>query len=272
MVELPYKMIKSLTELGLLESEAKIYAALVFLQSAEVRDLLEFLDVSKPSIYEGLRMLEKNDLIVLTNPRPAMYQAIEPKIALEVIIKRYMEAKKEALIELQNFKNQEISTKPNSPLWFIFGAKSFEFKIKDMLKNAKESVYCRTSVKYLDHIEKIVKKDIQINLVVLADGNEVNVRFERLSRMSNVNIKIIDKNEMLKHIEMDKMEEKAKKRSIENIKEYMDLDNQFMLVVDDSEFLVVPPLKSDSLTAISSTNKALIFNSKIDIEKSLYIV
>ena len=38
MVELPYKMIKSLTELGLLESEAKIYAALVFLQSAEVRD------------------------------------------------------------------------------------------------------------------------------------------------------------------------------------------------------------------------------------------
>ena len=109
-------------------------------------------------------------------------------------------------------------------------------------------------------------------MVVLADGNEVNVRFERLSRMSNVNIKIIDKNEMLKHIEMDKMEEKAKKRSIENIKEYMDLDNQFMLVVDDSEFLVVPPLKSDSLTAISSTNKALIFNSKIDIEKSLYIV
>ena len=60
MVELPEKMIKSLTELGLLESEAKIYAALVFLQSAEVkRNILEFLDVSKPSIYEGLRMLKK---------------------------------------------------------------------------------------------------------------------------------------------------------------------------------------------------------------------
>jgi len=141
-----------------------------------------------------------------------------------------------------------------------------------MLKNAKESVYCRTSVKYLDYIEKIAKKDIQIYLVVLADGNEVNMRFKRLSRMSNVDIKIIDKIEMLTHIEMDKKEEKLMKRSIENIKEYMDLDNQFLLVVDDSEFLAVPPLKSDSLTAISSTNKALIFNSKIDIEKSLYSV
>jgi len=125
MAELPNKLINSLTELGLLESEAKIYAALVFLQSAEVRDLLEFLDVSKPSIYEGLRMLEKNGLIILTSPRPAMYQAIEPKIALEIILKKYEDAKKEALIELESFKDQELSTKPNSPLWFIFGAKSF---------------------------------------------------------------------------------------------------------------------------------------------------
>lgn len=272
MVELPEKMIKSLTELGLLESEAKIYAALVFLQSAEVRDLLEFLDVSKPSIYEGLRMLEKNDLIVLTNPRPAMYQAIEPKIALEIILKRYVEAKKDALIELENFKNQEISTKPNSPLWFIFGAKSFEFKIKEMLKNAKESIYCQTSVKYLDYIEKIVKNNIQIYLVVKADIYNVDGRFERLSRMSNVNIKIIDKNDKCSDNEIDKNEEELMKRSMENIEEYMDLENQFMLVVDDSELLAVPPLKSDSLTAITSTNKALIFNSKIAIEKSLYIV
>ena len=99
MVEIPHELIKSLTELGMLDSEAKLYAALVFLRSAEVRDLLEFLDVSKPSIYEGLRMLEKNGLIILTSPRPATYQAIEPKIALEIIIKRYMDAKKEALIQ-----------------------------------------------------------------------------------------------------------------------------------------------------------------------------
>ena len=38
MVEIPHELIKSLTELGMLDSEAKLYAALVFLRSAEVRD------------------------------------------------------------------------------------------------------------------------------------------------------------------------------------------------------------------------------------------
>ncbi len=269
MVELPDKLIKSLTGLGLLESEAKIYAALVFLQSAEVRDLLEFLDVSKPSIYEGLRMLEKDGLIILTSPRPAMYQAIEPKIALEIILKRYADAKKEALIELKNFQDQEISIKPNSPLWFIFGGKSIEFKIKDMLKNVKESIYCQTSIKYLHHIEKAARKNIQIYLVVMVDGNEYDERFKRLSQMRNVEINVVEKNQMLTSKEMNKKEEELKKRSMESIMDHIDLDNQFMLVVDNSEFITIPPFKSESLTAITSINKALIFNSRIAIEKAL---
>jgi sugar-specific transcriptional regulator TrmB len=264
MVKIPHELIKSLTELGMLDSEAKLYAALVFLRSAEVRDLLEFLDVSKPSIYEGLRMLEKNGLIILTSPRPATYQAIEPKIALEIIIKRYMDAKKEALIQLQDFKNQEITIKPNNPLFFIFGGKSIEFKIKDMLKNAKESIYCQTSIKYLDYIEKTAKKNIQINLVIMVDGNNSKGRLERLSRMSNVKIKIKEKNKIIERMEKDNL----KNRSMGGMIDLIDLDNQFTLVVDDSEVLLVPPLKDDSLTAITSTNKALIFRIKIGIEEA----
>ncbi len=267
MVEIPHELIKSLTELGMLDSEAKLYAALVFLRSAEVRDLLEFLDVSKPSIYEGLRMLEKNGLIILTSPRPATYQAIEPKIALEIIIKRYMDAKKEALIQLEDFKNQEITIKPNNPLFFIFGGKSIEFKIKDMLKNAKGSIYCQTSVKYLEYIEKTVKKNIQIDLAVTIDEKDAKGRLERLSKMSNVKINIIEKNKITESTEKDNL----KNRSMDSMLDLIDLDNQFMLVVDDSEVLAVPPLKSDSLTAITSTNKALIFRIKIGMEEASFI-
>ena len=268
MVELPYKLINSLTELGLLESEAKIYAALVYMQSAEVRDLLEFLEISKPSIYEGLRMLEKNGLIVLTSPRPAMYQAIEPKIALEIILKKYEESKKEALIELENFKNQEMSIKPQQPSWFIFGAKSFEFKIKDMLKNAKETIYCQTSIKYLHYIERAARKNIQIYLVVMSADKD-NERLKRLSQMNNVELNIIETDEM--EATNEKNKEELEQRYKESINDLMDLENQIMLVVDDAEFLTVPPFKSDSLTALTSTNKALIFTSKLNIEKALLI-
>jgi hypothetical protein len=59
-----------------------------------------------------------------------------------------------------------------------------------------------------------------------------------------------------------------KNRSMGGMIDLIDLDNQFTLVVDDSEVLLVPPLKDDSLTAITSTNKALIFRIKIGIEEA----
>ena len=266
MKRLPSQLLTSLTELGLLESEAKIYAALVVLQSAEVRDLLEFLDVSKPRVYDGLRMLEETGLIVLTSPRPATYQAIEPRVALELIIKKHQDAKKEALREFQILKKQEIITESSSPLWFIFGAKSFEFKIKDMLRNARESVYCQTSGKYLHYIEKAAKKNIKIYLVLIAADQDTKKRLEHLSKKSNVKIQIIEKSQIMETLEHHQTE--SHKRSRANIMDMLDFDNVFTLVVDDSELLMLPPLKSDSLSAITSTNKAFIFNAKIEIEEA----
>jgi hypothetical protein len=58
---------------------------------------------------------------------------------------------------------------------------------------------------------------------------------------------------------------------MESIMDHIDLDNQLMLVVDDSEFIIIPPFKSESLTVITYTNKALIFNSRITVEKALVL-
>jgi HTH-type transcriptional regulator, sugar sensing transcriptional regulator len=267
MRRLPTQLLISLTELGLLESEAKIYAALVVLQSAEVRDLLEFLDVSKPRVYDGLRKLEESGLIVLTSPRPATYQAIEPRVALELILKKHQDAKREALKEFKILKKEEIITEHSSPLWFIFGAKSFEFKIKDMLGNARESVYCQTSGKYLEYIEKVAKKNIKIDLLIV-DGQDTKKRLEHLSKKSNVKIQIIEKSQILEHHHHE-TETELQQRSRANLKDIIDLDNMFTLVVDDSELLTIPPLKTDSLSAITSTNKVLIFSTKMQREEAL---
>ena len=269
MIQLPSELLNSLIELGLLESEAKIYAALVLLQSAEVRDLLDCLDVSKPRIYDGLRVLKEKGLITLTSPRPATYQAVEPKIALDIILKKHEDASKEAVKQFEVLKKQEIATKPTSPLWFIFGGKSLEFKIKDMLKNAKESIYCQTSCKYIDYLEPISKKNIPMFIIVMVDNKDTNKKLERLSIKSNVKITIIEKNQMMNSVEMAKHKSEMHKQSQNNIMDLWDLDNLFKLVVDDSELLTVPPLKGDSLSAMTSTNKALVFNEKMEIEEAL---
>jgi sugar-specific transcriptional regulator TrmB len=267
MRRLPSQLLISLTELGLLESEAKIYAALVVLQSAEVRDLLDFLDVSKPRVYDGLRKLEESGLIVLTSPRPATYQAIEPRVALELIIKKNQDAKKEALKEFQILKEQEVVTESSSPLCFIFGAKSFEFKIKDMLNDARESINCETSGRYLEYIEKVAKKNIKIDLLIV-DGQDTKKRLEHLYKKSNVKIQIIEKSQILER-QHHETETELQRRSRANLKDIVDLDNLFILVVDDSELLIIPPLKTGSLSAITSTNKVLIFIIKMQREQAL---
>jgi sugar-specific transcriptional regulator TrmB len=233
MIELPTQLIKSLTSLGLLESEAKVYAALVILKNAGIKELLGFLDISKPQIYERLKMLEDKGLIILTNPRPVTYQAISPNIALEILVEE----------------------KSSQPLWFIFGDPSFEFKIRDMITNAKESIYCVTSEKNLNYIKMALNKSIKTQLIITSDNKAIQNELEHRYNKSNITIITIDKAKM-KNLECTK--DIIDDTEISEIANTIDIDNQFILVVDDSEALFIPPLRGDSVNAISIENKIMV--------------
>nr|WP_054858346.1 helix-turn-helix domain-containing protein [Methanobacterium formicicum] len=96
MNEIPQELIKSLMDLGLLESEAKIYITLAMMNNSEVKTLIEFLGLSKPNTYESLRLLEEKGLVSLINTRPMAYQALPPEIGLEVLLKTHIDAKDKA--------------------------------------------------------------------------------------------------------------------------------------------------------------------------------
>ena len=53
MESIPASLVKSLNDLGLSNNEAKVYAALVLYDNAEAKDLVEYLSISKPSVYRG---------------------------------------------------------------------------------------------------------------------------------------------------------------------------------------------------------------------------
>jgi HTH-type transcriptional regulator, sugar sensing transcriptional regulator len=259
-IQLPGPLITSLSELGLLESEAKIYAALVLLGYAEVKDLLELLDVSKPRIYDGLRTLEEQGLIVQTSPRPAMYQAIAPHIALEVLMKKHEAAKNEVLEQFRALERRELIDKPAAPLCYLFGNKSFEFKVRDLLENARESICCQSSEKYLGYLEKAAGRSIRLQLVILSEDTAPQKRMERLFKKGNAEITTLTRDQLIRM-----GPESAKKEAhmrMAQADDLMDLDNLFMIIVDDTELLFIPPLKSDSLGAIASTNKGMVYMMK----------
>lgn len=254
MIELPTQLIKSLTSLGLLESEAKVYAALVILKNAGIKELLEFLDISKPQIYERLKMLEDKGLIILTNPRPVTYQAISPNIALEILVERTYAAKNDAVKQFHDLENNDLAENSSQPLWFIFDYPSFEFKIRDMIENAKESIYCVTSEKNLNYIKMVLKKSIKTDLILISDNKDIQNELEHGYNTENATITVIDKAEM-KNLECTKDIIDDDELEIDNI---MDIDNHFVLVVDNSQALFIPPLRGDLVNAISIENKIMV--------------
>ena len=95
MVKIPLGLVQLLMELGLLENEAKLYIALVIMDNADVKNLINFVGLSRPNAYESLRMLEEKGIISLINTRPMVYQAIPPEIGLEILFGKYKNSQKE---------------------------------------------------------------------------------------------------------------------------------------------------------------------------------
>ncbi len=71
-------LVKSLNDLGLSNYEASVYAALVLYDNAEAKDLVDFLSISKPSVYETLDHLAEMGLAVKRVSKPARYSAVSP--------------------------------------------------------------------------------------------------------------------------------------------------------------------------------------------------
>ena len=51
-------LVKALNDLGLSNYEASVYAALVLYDNAEAKEIIDFLSISKPSVYEALDHLD----------------------------------------------------------------------------------------------------------------------------------------------------------------------------------------------------------------------
>ncbi len=264
MVQIPKQLIDALTGLGLLESEARIYTAIVLLGKAEIKDLLEFLSLTKPSIYAGTRSLEERGLIMLTNPKPATYQAIPPEVALDLIMAALRNHREKALYFLHDLENEYKKDNPSTPLWYTLESKSFESKIIEMLDNAREKIYCGTSGKYLDILEKKARTNLSFEIKILSNDNSIQKRLELVFKKNRADIRTIKKSQALNIIaDMEAAGRPNKKQTMVEALNNLNFDNTFVLIIDDSECFYIPPLPDEPLNAMVTKNKAMILNVKL---------
>src|SRR5208337_3804677 len=141
-------------------------------------------------------------------------------------------------------KSNTVPKRTEEPLWSIFGSKSFEFKIMDMLKNARKSVYCQMSGKYLDYFEKTVKRNVSMYMVITAEKPELADRLDSMSKKGNVHIKIAGNDGMGAMVhgpELESAHNPMKEHAWAGMSpdrqaeltEVLEPDNLLILVVDD---------------------------------------
>ena len=254
MDHIPAGLVKYLTALGLTSHEARVYTALVLFDKAEARDLVDYLGISKPSIYEVLERLEEIGLTVRLNAKPVRYGAVSPEIALKILMDAHEDAAKKALVDLRALEKEKVQTAASDTLWAVYGDRNLAYKARDMVKNAIRRVDCVMADRYLPFLEPLQGKAIEIRLRVFSDTAALRKRLEM--QFPGQDILVISPAEIYGSREFTGMV------SVE-MQQHIRLDYFLQMVVDDIEMLLVQPIACARVSGLNTTNPAIIQFTRI---------
>jgi len=248
-------LVKSLGELGLSAYEARVYAALVMFDNAEAKDLVEFLSVSKPSVYEALDRLADMGLAVKRVTKPARYSAISPQMAVDLLMDNHRKAADRARAELEKLEKETARSEKEDALWTIYGEKNIEYKIRDLFGKATKQIRCMIGERYLPIIETIRIEDISLHLIVVSDSPGLEKRLQEQFSGKNAEIYVISPERFV-------LPPDEAPPEFEEIHKLMKVENLLELIVDDEELLMVPPFFSGSISVLNTKNKGAVFHMK----------
>lgn len=104
------KYLRSFIEIGLTEREAKVYMTLLSGKMFTVLELQEAVNIPRTKIYEVLnKLISRNICVEKKLGRNKLYEAVEPKIALERVVESYkkdLERKEELINQISQVSRQ----------------------------------------------------------------------------------------------------------------------------------------------------------------------
>lgn len=249
-------LVKSLSDLGLSTYEASVYAALVMFDNAEAKDIVEFLSISKPSVYEALDRLADMGLAVKRVTKPARYSAVSPQMAIDLLMGNHRKSADRALAELENLEKEKVQNEKEEALWTIYGDKNIEYKIRDLFGKAKKYIRCMIGDRYLPILETVRIKEIPLNLIVISDAPGLEEKLRKQFPSKNAEIRIIPSQKFALP-PLDAPQE------FEEVKDLMRYENFLELIVDDDEMMMVPPFFSGTVSVLNTKNKGAILQMKM---------
>jgi predicted transcriptional regulator len=256
METIPPALIKSLYTLGLTNYEARVYATLVLFDHAEAKEIVEYLSLSKPSVYEALENLAERGLAVKQNSKPARYRAISPEMAIAMLMGDHEKASERALSALKKLESEKLRPDTEDAIWTIYGDANIEYKIRDLFSKAKNHVTCILGDRYVSFLENVHVRDIPLRLVVLSGSPGLEEKMHALFPGKNAEIRIVPPERY------HSPPPSISREFVEALK-FMKFENVLELNVDDEELLIIPPFFHGSSSMLNTRNKGALHYLKI---------
>jgi sugar-specific transcriptional regulator TrmB len=256
MESIPPALIKSLNDLGLSNYDARVYATLVLFDNAEAKEIIDFLAISKPSVYEALDRLAEMGLAVKRVSKPARYSAISPEMAIDLLMEKHRKAAEQALASLRILEKEKVRTEKEDALWTIYGDANIEYKIRDLLGKAKKHIECMIGDRYLPFIENIKIRNVRIRLIVISETPGLAEKLRRIFPGANAEVHVISPERFQAPFPFEPPE-------FLEVKKFMNFENVLELNVDDEELVMIPPFVGGSSSVLNTRNKAAIMHMKM---------
>ncbi len=243
MNDIDISLIESLKTMGLTEYEAKVYSALVLFDRTEVKQIYEYLNIPKPSVYQSLKKLTDKGLVQVINAKPAIYRATPPEIAVKHMTGIYQEAEKKALSGLENLAKKSLQTENPNVIWTLFGKENVEHNMEEMIGRALKSLKLVLPPEYQEYLELAGGKEVKIELLTFAPDTSIaqhyNLNDITVHDANGLNLEDFG---VLSHYLMD-LPVPPKQ-----------LSRLILVVVDDEEFMYIPPIPGNIQSGITSKN------------------
>lgn len=199
--------------------EVKIWTALLTRGISTAGELADISGVPRSRCYDVLESLEKKSFIIMKIGKPIKYIAVKPNEVLERVKKGVNEEMDRQLKLIEGIKGTEIFDELNllhksgiehfdsaDLSASIRGRADINFAMKNMMKNAKDSITIATTQesfrRHVNLVKNIVpelkKRDVKLNIIGPYEGD--------VAKKLNGFAKFTDKNLGLRFINVDKNE------------------------------------------------------------------
>lgn len=254
---IPPALITSLSMLGLTHDEARVYATLVLFDHAEAKEIVEYLSLSKPSVYKVLENLDVRGLAVRQKSKPIRYRAISPEMAVSILMREHEQASELALSELKKLEQEKVRTDEEDPLWTIYGDANTEHKIQELFRKAKHHISAIVGDRYVQVLDDVPARDIPIRLVILSSSPDLEEKIRKKFPKTSTDIQVIP----LKRISSPPPGMTIPE--IDKAWKFLKFENVLELNVDDEELLMSAAFFSRGSSVLNTRNKGAIIQMKM---------